>query len=160
MDLSNGSEWQKIYDQFHVAQPNPNKPEKYYPIFPIVIPTVLDNYTVAVNSSTTKFEPTWRYGGKVYPFVAVNGSTVFSGKYAKYYPLGINETTMFKVDKISTYYKLIVEPPRWFVNIHLEVWVFTGQDLPVNIEEKVDQVQTNLARIERKIDAIDIYGNQ
>jgi hypothetical protein len=150
-DLGNGANWLKIYDQFHVAQPHPEQIGKYYPISPILIPTVLDNYTVAVFSKPSSPKPTWTFGGKVYPLVSVSNSDISVGKYNSYYSLGINETTIFKVAKISTYYRLLVQVPKWFVDVYLQAWVFTGEEPSNNIEMKIDNIKLQLNRIEQEI---------
>lgn len=149
-DLSNGANWLKIYDQFHVAQLRPDQPEKHYPIPPIVIPTVLDNYTVGVFSRPSNPKVTWNFGGKVYPLITVSND-ISIGKYNESYPVGINETTIFKVSKIFTYYKLLVQIPKWFVDVYLQVWVFTGIE-PVNtIDQRLDDIKIQLNRIEEGI---------
>ena len=150
-DLSNGANWLKIYDQFHVAQPRPDQPGRYYPILPIIIPSVLDNYIVAVFSKPSNPKPSWTFGGKVYTLLDVNGSDISIGRYNKYHPLGINETTMFKINRVSTYYKLLVQVPSWFIDVYLQAWVFIGEEPIESLEQKVDNIQVQLNRIEEQL---------
>lgn len=159
-DLSNGNDWLKIYDQFHVAQAISNKPGKYYPIQGIVIPTTLDNYTATISLTTTNAKPTWHLGGRVFPIITVFGSDIGDAKtqYSRKIPL--NQPTIITFRKISNYYRIGVAIPSWFTNVYLQAWVYTGQETPDGLEGKVEQIQSDLKRIEYKIDAIETYGNQ
>lgn len=159
MDLGNGLEWLKIYDQFHVAQPNPIKSGKFYPIPYILIPTYLDNYTVAILLNPTISKPSWKLGGRIYTFIEVNNSDLVSARTNRYYSVPVNIPTILNIKQISTYYRLIVDVPSWFADVYLQAWVYLGQETLDSLEGKVEQIQLDLKRIENKIDINDTYNN-
>ncbi len=152
MDLSNGADWLKIYDQFHVAQPIPNQPGRHYPIFPLVIPRVLDNYVVAISCRPTLSKPTWRLAAKLYSLVDVNNSDIGTAKSNHYCLISINQVNIIKVKRLSTYYRLLVEPVRWLTDAHIEIWVYTGSDVIKSTDESLADIESDLDRIELKID--------
>lgn len=155
VNLSNGNDWVKIYDQHHTAQARPNQPNRFFPILPIVIPTNLDHRVVAVYSRPLNPKNTWSFGGRVYPLVNVSNEIIV-GRYSRYYPIGINEVTMFRVDRISPYYRLVVVVPRWFPDVYLQVWTFTGIDTgDDSIEGRLTNIETELETIEIQLDRIE-----
>lgn len=153
IDLSNGTQWLKIYDQFHVAQLILDQPSKHYPILPIVVPATLDNYTVAVSSKPTQFKPSWQLGAKIYSLIDISNSDIDTAKYNYYYSVSINEVNILKIKRLSTYYRLLIEVPRWFTDAHLQVWVYTGTETIKSTDERLESIEQDLERIELKIDA-------
>ncbi len=151
-DLSNGSLWLKIYDQFHVAQAIPDRPGRHYPILPIVVPTTLDNYTVAVTCKPTQAKPTWQLGARIYSLIDITSSEIDTAKYNYYYPIKIDEINIIKIKQLSTYYKLLIEVPRWFSDAYLQVWVYTGVEAIKSTDDRLDSIEQDLDRIEAKID--------
>ena len=152
IDLSNGADWVKIYDRFHVAQVNPSKTGKYYPIPYVLIPTYLDSYTIAVSANTTQFKPTWKLGGRIYPIIEINNSDIGQARSNKFYSISINQPTVLKIQRVSTYYRIIVDVPQWFLDAYIQVWVFNGIEPVDTLEQKVDNIQAQLNRIEQQLD--------
>lgn len=153
IDLSNGAQWQKIYDRFHVAQPIADRPGRHYPIFPVVIPVTLDNYTVAVSCKPTASKPTWQLGAKVYSLIDISNPDIDSAKYNYYYTVKINEINIIKIKRLSTYYRLLVEIPNWFADAYLQVWVYTGTETIKSTDERLAAIEQDLERIEAKLDS-------
>lgn len=152
-DLSNGANWLKIYDQFIVAQAVPNKPGKFYPIQGVIVPAVLDVHTIAVLSSTTNPRPSWDLGAKVFQIITVLGSDIGNARNRRNDYVELNQSTIIRLQRISTYYRVGVKIPAWFPDVHLQVWTFTGIEDIQTIDEKIDHLQADLTRIEGKIDA-------
>lgn len=152
-NLSNGADWLKIYDRFHVAQPIPNRPGKHYPIVPVIIPVTLDSYTVAVSCKPSVLKPTWRLGAKIYQLIDVNNSDIEAAKYHEDYPISINEANILSIKPISIYYKLLVDVPEWFADAYIQAWVYTGSQVIKPTDEKLDALAQDLARIEAKLDS-------
>lgn len=152
IDLSNGNQWLKIYDQFTVAQSIPNQPGRHYPLLPQIIPTILDNYIIAISCKPTVSKPTWKLAAKVYSLIDINNSDIDVAKSNDYHLVSINQTNIIKINRLSTYYRLLVEVVNWFADVHIEIWVYTGIDTLKSTNESLADIETNLIRIESKID--------
>lgn len=153
-DLSNNADWVKIYDQVTVAEQNPQRPDKHYPIPVLVVSDSIDSHTIAVRSSCTNGKPSWRFGATVFPVISIGDLEFGNARTQRHYSVSYNLTTIFRLDRISTYYRVGVLVPNYFDDVHLRVWVFVGVEDIQTIDEKLDQLQVDLTRIEAKIDAI------
>ena len=150
---TDGAVWLEIYDIFLTASPNLNKPGKYYPLEGVVVPTPLDNYTVAIAATTSNPKPSWKLGAKVFPIISVVGSNIGDARVARNYPVLLGETTIINIERFTiARYKLGIAIPSWFPDIHLSVWVYVGIDSIKSTDERLDFIEQNLVRIESKID--------
>lgn len=144
VDLSNDKNWLKVYDQVHVAQSILNYPNKHIPIQEIIIPTVLTTYTVAISSTPINSKPTWELGGKCYQLIDINN--IGETKIAKSYYIGIGKIYLIKMSSLGIPYKICVEFPEWFKQVHLKVWVFKGEIID-SLEESLKSIQNTLSEI-------------
>lgn len=158
-DLSNSADWVKIYDAVTVAEPNPKRPGKYYPIPILVVSELIDSHTIAVLSSCSNGKPGWRFGATVFPVINIGSLEFGNARTQRSYSVGYNLTTIIKLERVSTYYRVGVLVPRYFNDVHLQVWVFVGIEDFQSVDEKIDQIQTDLIRIESKVDGIARTGN-
>ncbi|YAF95175.1 MAG: hypothetical protein AB3A66_21765 [Nodularia sp. CChRGM 3473] len=102
----------------------------YVPIPPIESPTFLENNIIAVYVTTTippgRF---WNFGGNVEQrFISgltVGGNTDAAGTIEK---MWLNKITTILFSKISASYSLRFYFPRWFKDVHLQCWEYTGVD--------------------------------
>lgn len=158
-NLTDGADWLEIYDIFLTATPNPSKPGKHYPLGVVIIPTPLDNYTIAVSATIAIPRPTWNLGAKVFPLINIVGSNIGNARVARNYSVLLGETTIIKIERFTdAYYQLGIAIPSWFADIHLSVWAYTGTDSIKSTEERLTAIEQNLERIEAKIDTSESYG--
>lgn len=152
-NLTNGADWLEIYDVFLTATPNPNKPGKHYPLQGVVVPTPLDNYTIAVSATTAIPKPTWNLGAKVFPIITVVGSNIGNARINRDYSVLLGKTTIIKIDRFTeARYQLGIIIPSWFPDIHLSVWVYVGIESIKSTDERLESIEQDLAQIETKID--------
>lgn len=72
IDLSNGSEWLKVYEQQKFAQPIAGKPNKFKPIPLTIIPDFIESSFVAISVLVNNSKPNWTYGGKAFQIIQVS----------------------------------------------------------------------------------------
>lgn len=147
-NLTDGADWLEIYDIFLTAIPNPSKPGKHYPLGVVVVPTPLDNYTIAVSATTANPKLTWNLGAKVFPIINVVGSNIGNARVARNYSVLLSETTIIKIERFTdAYYQLGIAIPSWFSDIHLLVWVYTGTETPDGFDELIKTLNTKYLEI-------------
>ncbi len=155
IDLSDGTLWTKVFEQQYIAQPIPDKPGKFQPIPLILFPNTFDVHVVAISCVVPNSKPTWSYGGKVYQTIrATNDSDIGYFNLSKNYNLRINEATLVQFEEYSIYFRILYLAPEWFSEIFLSAWVYTGTPPTNTIEERLENVEIQLDRIEYKIDSI------
>lgn len=150
-DLSNGNDWIKIYDQFHVAQAVPGKPGKFYPLQGIVIPTPVDQKTIAVAISTTNAKPSWQFGGRVFSIISVIGSDIGNARTQKYHAVYLDQPTIIQMTRYAIRYQIGIGIPSWFESAYIQAWAFVGVEPTDTLEQKVDNIQIQLNRIEEQL---------
>lgn len=160
-DLSNSTDWLKIFDQSYVAQPNPKKVGKYLPIAPLLIPENINNTTIGVFCGCNHAKPNWRTGARIMPIVDVLDSEFNGFRYKNQYESYVNETTVFTIKKLAPTYRIEVKIPPYFLDAHIAIWVFQGLEVTDSSKESIEalrqelaQTQDILARIEYKLDAM------
>lgn len=152
VDLSNGSEWLKVFEQQKFAQAIPDKPGKFSPIPLTIIPDFIESRLVVVSVLALNSKPTWTYGGRALQIIQVTSQSdigYFSAQ--KTYPLRINDATLIEFDNLSTYYRVAVDVPRWFDTAYINLWVYVGGTLVDSVEEKLAEIKLQLDRIEQSM---------
>ncbi|MBD2388446.1 hypothetical protein [Cylindrospermum sp. FACHB-282] len=102
----------------------------YTPISPIDAPILLETDIVAVYIDTTVPDGrNWRYGGyteqRFRSGIIIGGSNDAAGEP---YNLWIGKITTLFFPRISAQYSLKFYPPKWFKDVSLQVWQYTGID--------------------------------
>lgn len=152
VDLSDGTLWTKIFEQQYTAQPILNEPNKFKPIPIILLPYTFDIHVVAIECLVDNAKPTWKYGGEVAQAIrATDASDIGYFTVLKNYELKINDTTLIQFDKYSIYFRIILSVPKWFSNVLIKAWVFTGAEPINNIEQQLDDIKKQLDRIEQSM---------
>lgn len=152
IDLSNGSEWLKVFEQQKFAQAILDKPGKFKPIPLTIIPDFIESRFVVVSVLVLNSKLTWTYGGRALQIIQVsNESDIGFFSAQKTYPLRINDATLIEFDNLSTYYRVAVDVPRWFQAAYINLWVYVGSTLAGNIEEKLAEIKSQLDRIEQSM---------
>lgn len=145
VDLSDNTNWSQIYNQIVIAQSIPNETNKHYPILPIIVPTILNSYTIAISSQPSNYKPTWDLGAKVYPIINING--IGQAQVSKGYYVPINQICIVRMTNLQTQYRLSIHIPNWFKDVNLQVWVFKGEIID-SVEELLKDLENLLKNIE------------
>lgn len=102
----------------------------YIPLNPLDSPTFLENSIIAVYITTiVPSGRIWNFGGTVEQrFISgltVGGNTDATGIVRK---IWLNKITTILFPKISATYSLKFYFPKWFKNVQLQCWEYTGID--------------------------------
>lgn len=144
------SNWEQIYN--YSATAGIAGENTHIPIPAVTIPTFLDSDIIAVYVSTVPPEgKNWRFGGNIEQrFISgltVGGSVDAAGASRASW---IDKITVLFFPKISASYSLKYYPPRWFKNVVLTIWQYTGVD---DTEENIASTE-EFSNINFKLDQI------
>lgn len=152
LNLTPGSNWQKIYDETIVAEPTPVRPG-WFPIAPFVIPILVHSPYVALAASSNDAADSWRFGYNARAFIspAPIGPGFLESKSAAAY---LDRAVLVKFRLDSPQYQLKIEIPYWHKSMSVAVWEYVG---PVDdtteklVRDTTDLIRVDLLRIEQKI---------
>lgn len=124
----NATNWQQIIN--YSAAAVTMSENVYVPLNPITSPTFLEGNIIAVYVSTTippgRF---WNFGGTVerrfISGLTVGGNPDAAGNVEK---IWLNKITTILFPKVSATYSLKFYFPKWFKNVQLQCWEYTGVD--------------------------------
>lgn len=155
VDLSDGLEWSKVFEQAYFAQTIPDRPNKFKPIPIITVPDFIYSHTIAIAVIVTNSKSSWRFGGKMAQAIKVSDESDI-GYFTAYktYALRINDTTLVQLDKLSEYLKVVLYIPKWFTEVYVGVWSFIGEAPANTVEEQLADIKTQLNRIEGEINVV------
>lgn len=156
MDFGNNLNWDLVLRQTYFAQPNPAYPKGFVPIPSKLIE--VDRYTLAIGTSSTKAKPTWRVGAFVVPKLSfsVSSTSVYtnlvrSGKSQSVY---LNQLTLVQFTDFGlSPYALEISFPIWISELSIEIWKYQGEESAKPVSELIEELKTDLDRIETKIDS-------
>jgi hypothetical protein len=102
----------------------------YVPLNPLDSPIFLENHIIAVHITTTvPAGRTWNFGGTVEQrFISgltIGGNADAAGIVRKVW---LNKITTILFPKISASYSLKFYFPKWFKDVQLKCWEYTGID--------------------------------
>lgn len=128
----------------------------WVPIEAWEVSLLFSNYILAMRTVSLTAKATWRYAGRLYQRLQIGsggaGSTLpivdFSVR-----SLRLNATTLVDLSRYTPEYRLVFSPPYWLQDITLEIYEYTGVDSD-NVTELLLQQQSDLERMEQKIDAL------
>lgn len=146
LDLSNSSNWEKVYQGSFVAVVIQGVRNQTLPIPAVVIPNSFERHTLAVGASSFQTKPTWHTGF----WLSMNVQLPGIGKAeadSKTIPLGLS---IVRFPSISTQYTLTANIPRWHKEMSIEIWQYVGSELE---RDDLADIKSDLSRIETKIDA-------
>lgn len=147
LDLSNSSNWEKVYQNSFTAVPIQGVRNQFLPIPAVVISNSFDSHTLAVGASSFQIKPTWHLGF----WLSMNVQLLGIGKaeaYSKSIPLGLS---IVRLPNISSTYTLSANIPRWHKEMTIEIWQYIGSEL--DIRDDLVEIKSDLNRIETKIDS-------
>lgn len=126
----------------------PDRPGFTQPIPPITVPFLLENDIIAISVTSDSAPSTWRFAGrvakKISTGIVVGGlpdTTVSDRKI-----LLLDRINLLRFTRLTDTYAIEIEPPFYFKDIALTLWIYTGVDS--------DTVSEQLTRIEFAVDEI------
>lgn len=146
LDLSNSSNWEKVYQGNFVAVVIQGVRNQTLPIPSVVIPNSFNSHTLAVGASSFQTKPTWHLGF----WLSMNVQLPGIGKaeaYSKSIPLGLS---IVRFPAISSTYTLTANIPRWHKEMSIEIWQYVGSEF--DVRDELTDIKSDLSRIETKID--------
>lgn len=129
MDFANNLNWDLVLRRNYVAASTPNEPQGFLPIPPITVS--VDRFTLLIGASSNSAKPTWRLAAFVSPRLLFSPSStseylaaVQSEKSQAVLRERLNliQFTDFGLSP----YLLEISIPRWYREIDLEIWKYTG----------------------------------
>lgn len=157
-DLKNDNNWRQAYqDERSVVFDDAGG---YTPLPAFEVPITFDTQLLAVRTLSNNAKFTWRFSG-VLSHLFELGDVISPLPTAShsYHRLRINRSNLIYFPNFGTDYQLIFEPYWWIKHINLTIWEYTGE-ITSAAEKLVAEVRdTDLSRIESKVDDISTYGN-
>jgi hypothetical protein len=147
-DLTNNLNWDLVLRNIYQATPNPNTRSGFHPIPPVTV--TVDSQVLLIGARNGFAKPHWFLAGMAYSrlFFSPSSTSEFLGivQSQSGIQLGLDRFTLvhFKDFHISPYL-LEIRIPKWHEEMLLEIWKYSGA---------VEDIQSDLSRIEAKIDAI------
>lgn len=128
VEIGNANNWENIYS--YSASAGILSDTTYIPIPPITAPIFLESDIIAVYVDTNVPNgKSWRWGGYVEQRF-VNGLTVGGNASSAGEPknMWIDKITTIFFPTITAEYSLKFYFPKWFKNVSLQCWQYTGTD--------------------------------
>ncbi len=150
--LLNSSLWEVVWQREIFAERPSEK--TYRPIPTIEVPVLFEKPLVAVLATTREARPTWRFAGSALQRI----STGLLGGGSPDAVISTNEVWLGRIralnlaSNLSTTYGISYLVPRWFMDINLTFWQYTGDITGDN------DIRSILLRIEQKVDDISEFS--
>lgn len=132
IDFDNSDSWERVITISKTAETNFVNPNLFTPLDNFDLGVTLNESYIAIAVQTTQGKDTWSYGGKIrqswnFPKGNEAGST-FAKIQSPFVKLGLNLVQIVKLPKIdSDSFKLIFYPPKWFKDLIVIGWIYTGE---------------------------------
>jgi hypothetical protein len=152
-DFSNPSHWIQLWGQtFSVPNPLDTHPT---PIGEIGIPLLLEDWTIAIKSSSSSAKATWHYAGLAKPgvFTSINAFTEGDAHYTPASKLYLNTLVILEIPQVSTYYTLRITVPQYFKDVTYQLFAYTGPTGDTLTKAVTESIQPNVISIARKVGA-------
>lgn len=132
LSLASNLDWEKVFeanDKPGLAPGSAGILGYYAPIQPKLV--ALDKHVLLIGISAVYSKPTWFLGGYASQYLYISPSTT------PFIPQGVQacETKRLRLNTMTlvqfqnfgkTPYVLLIELPRWFRDVHVEVWKYLG----------------------------------
>lgn len=152
VDLANPNNWREVFDESRSAVPITQT--AYDPIAAFEVGILLNTPIIRVRTLSPSAKSRWRFAGTLSQRVSIV-NTAFNSTPAVTYSKGLrlNRTEVIRLPWLSSDYELVFEPPYWMRDLRLTIWEYTGV-YAEQLEELLDTVKVDLARLETKVDAL------
>lgn len=153
-ELNNAANWQLAYQEYKEAE-QATPQGGYYPLPSFEIPITFSNrILIARTVSTIPAGKRWKWAGRLRAFQTYPNNGVNSQKSeVADYSLYLNRSKLLIFPEIANNYELVLSDAFWLRNLQLTIYEFTGEATD-NLTDLTLSIQSDLARIEAKIDAL------
>jgi hypothetical protein len=151
-DLGNSANWNYLTSASKSAIVI--SPGQIVPIPKFSIPILLDNPTIAIRVDSVSAKPTWRFAGDIFQEISVG--ILVGGQpdaIATRRRAWLNQICLFMLPLWATTYALTYLPPKWFRDVTISVWEYTG-DTPIDNASENAAIVAQLTEIEQKINSL------
>lgn len=151
-DLGNSSKWEFLSSQS--ASAVVISPGQFIPIPKLAVPILLDKRVVAIRIDSVSAKPTWRFAGDLYQEIRIG--ILVGGQpdaIATRRRAWLNQFCLFVLPLWASTYQLSYQPPKWFRDVTLNVWQFTG-DFTDDSPTDNSAIASQLTQIEQKLDSL------
>lgn len=163
IDFTGPNKWQRVYFQQFIGNPN-NRKIKAGLIDPFEIPLLFSQHVLAINCFSRDVKPRWRTAGyltQTYSGVSFeDGSTSTTpatptfGVDAANERIGLNTIELLTLPRLAADFYLWFDPVPWLSSLTLSLWEYQGTETPDRIEELIETVKIDIARLESKVDSL------
>ena len=153
LQLGNSNNWESHYSTSYAADKiTVNSHDIYAPILEIVLPITFDKNILAVHVSSSTAKPSWRFAG--YASQKIRTGLLVGGAHESLSArrsLWLNEITLLFFDQLASTYTLSINPPKWFRDINIYTWQYTGsatdstQELLLSIQSVQNEILSQLS---------------
>lgn len=152
-DLQNSANWDLAYSVNKEAEKVGGFSVKRIP--DIVLPTYVNSKIIATYTDSDAAPLSWKTSGYVQKEISI-GITVGNNQNTKFEfsrKIPLRKAASFSLPGYGENYKLVFSPHKWFLDISLSVWVYTG-DLSDDLIQQLELVRIDLLRVEKKLDIL------
>jgi hypothetical protein len=148
----NAKDWVLRANQFKTAQlkvaATKTKDAQYLPIPNINLGIKFKAGVLAIGINSQFARPTWSFGGKIYQVVGFPNNfdiTPIGGALANEKELPIDKVIIWQLlPRITNSdYTLLYSPPRWFRDVRIKVWQYTGEEYNF-VDSTLNNIETKL----------------
>ncbi len=161
IDFTGPNKWQRVYFQQFVGNPN-NRKVKAGLIEPFEIPLLFSQHVLAINCFSRDVKPKWRTAGyltQTYSGVSFEDSPVSDSPTSPTYGvdaanerIGLNTIELLTLPRLAADFYLWFDPVPWLPGLTLSIWEYQGTETPDRIEELIETLKVDIARVEIKLD--------
>lgn len=161
IDFTGPNKWQRVYSNKFVGNPN-NRKIKAGLIDPFEVPLLFSQHVLAINAFSRDVKPRWRTAGyltQTYSGVSFEDSPVSDSPSSPTYGvdaaskrIGLNTIELLTMPRLASDFYLWFDPVPWLLSLSLSIWEYQGTETPDRIEELIETIKVDIARVEVKID--------
>ncbi|PIG94590.1 hypothetical protein [Gloeocapsopsis sp. IPPAS B-1203] len=163
-DLQDRLNWDIVLRKTYEAKSDrAEAPRTYDPIPPIT--TTVDSYTLAIGASSSTAKQTWYLAARVAPQLLLTPSTTsnFVALVQSEDPkrIALNRLNLIRFTDFGIKpYVVEIRIPKWFTQMYIEVWKYSGTDVSnTDLASQLQDVRSRIIRIENKLEVLDTWGN-
>jgi hypothetical protein len=153
-ELNNSQNWSLAYQEYKESiQVTPQG--GYTPLPAFEVPIIFSSrILIAKTVSNIPVGKRWKWAGNLKALQAFPNAGINSQKSEiASYSLSLNRSKLIILPEIASGYELILSDAFWLRNLQLTIYEFTGS-ISDNLTQLVTAVQSDVLRIESKIDAL------
>ncbi len=123
---------------------------------------LFSQHVLAINVYSRDVKPRWRTGGyltQTYSGVSFEDSPISDSPASPTYGvdaankrIGLNTVEFLNMPRLARDFYLWFDPVPWLLSLSLSIWEYQGIETPDRIEELIETVKVDIARVEVKID--------